>query len=57
MADIALARVLEKIEKGDQDQADDHPQCEIPEIRVHSPSLRRSRLLAPIRPYGFGNLK
>jgi hypothetical protein len=31
----ALAGVLEKIEEGDQDEPYDHPQGEIPEIRVH----------------------
>jgi hypothetical protein len=31
----ALAGILEEIEEGDQDKPYDHPQGEIPEIRVH----------------------
>ena len=39
----ALARILEKVEEGDQDEPDDHPERKIPEVGVHSLSLRQPR--------------
>ncbi len=48
----ALAGVLEQVEKGDQNEADDHPQGEIAEIGVHPLSLGHAAEEPPAPVFG-----
>ena len=40
LAAAALGRVLEQVEQGDQEQGDDHPDREVPEVGLHHVSYR-----------------